>query len=34
VPLAAVLDHPDHFADRTVGLIISGGNADLDHLPW
>ena len=34
VPLAAVLDHPDHFADRTVGLIISGGNVDLDHLPW
>jgi len=34
VPLAAVLEHPDHFADRRVGLIISGGNVDLDHLPW
>ena len=34
VPLAAVLEQPDHFADRRVGLIISGGNVDLDHLPW
>jgi threonine dehydratase len=34
VPLAAVLEYPDHFADRRVGLIISGGNVDLDHLPW
>ncbi len=34
VPLAAVLEHPDNFAGRRVGLIISGGNVDLDHLPW
>jgi len=34
VPLAAVLEHPDRFADCRVGLIISGGNADLNHLPW
>jgi threonine dehydratase len=34
VPLAAVLEHPDHFAGRRVGLILSGGNVDLDHLPW
>jgi threonine dehydratase len=34
VPLAAVFEHPDHFADRRVGLILSGGNVDLDHLPW
>ena len=34
VPLAAVLEHPDTFAGRRVGLIISGGNVDLDHLPW
>jgi threonine dehydratase len=34
VPLAAVLEYPDHFADRRVGLILSGGNVDLDHLPW
>jgi threonine dehydratase len=34
VPLAAVLEHPEAFADRRVGLIVSGGNVDLDHLPW
>jgi threonine dehydratase len=34
VPLAAVLEHSDRFASRKVGLIISGGNVDLDHLPW
>jgi threonine dehydratase len=34
VPLAAVLEHPGHFADRRVGLILSGGNVDLERLPW
>jgi len=34
VPLAAVLENPDRFADLRVGLIISGGNVDLDRLPW
>ena len=34
VPLAAVLENPDHFAGRRVGLIISGGNVELDNLPW
>jgi threonine dehydratase len=34
VPLAAVLEHPEHFTDRRVGLIISGGNVNLDRLPW
>jgi threonine dehydratase len=34
VPLAAVLEHPAAFTGRRVGLIISGGNVDLDHLPW
>jgi len=34
VPLAAVLEHPGSFAGRRVGLILSGGNVDLDHLPW
>ena len=34
VPLAAVLAHPQVFAGRRVGIIISGGNVDLDHLPW
>ena len=34
VPLAAVLENPDHFAGRRVGLIISDGNVDLDNLLW
>jgi threonine dehydratase len=34
VPLAVVLENPRRFADRRVGLIISGGNVDLDRLPW
>ncbi|MEE4271619.1 MAG: pyridoxal-phosphate dependent enzyme [Thermoanaerobaculales bacterium] len=34
VPLAAVLAHPECFADRRIGLILSGGNVDLDRLPW
>ena len=32
--LAAVMSYPDSFKGRRVGLIISGGNVDLDHLPW
>ena len=32
--LAAVLRHARHFRGRRVGVILSGGNADLDHLPW
>lgn len=32
--LAAVLRYPDLFAGRRVGLILSGGNVDLDALPW
>ena len=34
VPLAAVLENPECFAGRSLGLIQSGGNVDLDHLPW
>jgi len=34
VPLAAVLEHRERFAGRRVGLIISGGNVDLERLPW
>ncbi|ALN60561.1 Serine racemase [Lysobacter enzymogenes] len=30
VPLAAVLAHRDAFANKSVGLIVSGGNVDLD----
>ena len=34
VPLAAVLEHRERFKDRRVGIILSGGNVDLDNLPW
>ena len=34
VPLAAVLKNPRIFAGQRVGVIITGGNVDLDHLPW
>lgn len=32
--LAAVLRYPEHFAGKRVGLVLSGGNVDLDALPW
>lgn len=34
VPLAAILRHPERFAGKRVGVILSGGNVDLDALPW
>ena len=34
ITLAVVLKNKDTFAGRKVGLILSGGNMDLDHLPW
>ena len=34
IALAVVLKHPEHFAGKRVGLILSGGNVDLDALPW
>ncbi len=34
VALATILKHPDVFAGRRVGVIITGGNVDLDTLPW
>ena len=34
IALAAVLKHREHFAGRRVGIILSGGNVDLDALPW
>lgn len=34
VPLAAVREHAGLFVGKRVGVIISGGNADLDALPW
>ena len=34
VPLGAVMEHPDAFKGRHVGIILSGGNVDLTALPW
>lgn len=32
--LAAVLQQPQLFAHKRVGLVLTGGNVDLDALPW
>ena len=34
VPLACILNNKDVFAGKRVGVIITGGNVDLDRLPW
>ncbi|WP_412051780.1 MULTISPECIES: beta-hydroxyaspartate dehydratase BhcB [unclassified Hoeflea] len=34
VPLATILRNPDVFRGKRIGVIITGGNVDLDHLPW
>ncbi|EEE35884.1 serine racemase [Rhodobacteraceae bacterium KLH11] len=34
VPLATILKNPDVFKGKRVGVIITGGNVDLDKLPW
>ena len=34
VPLATILKNKDQFAGKRVGVIITGGNVDLDLLPW
>jgi len=34
VPLAVILKNPDVFAGKRIGVIITGGNVDLDKLPW
>ena len=34
VPLAVILKNPDLFRGRRVGVIVTGGNVDLDRLPW
>jgi len=34
VPLACILKNPDTFRGKRVGVIITGGNVDLDRLPW
>jgi len=32
--LAAILKQPARFAGRRVGVVLTGGNVDLDALPW
>jgi threonine dehydratase len=32
--IAAISEHPEFFAGRKVGAIISGGNVDLAQLPF
>jgi len=34
VPLATILKNKSTFAGKRVGIIITGGNVDLDSLPW
>lgn len=34
VPLATILKNPELFKGKRVGIIITGGNVDLDALPW
>ncbi len=34
IALAAILAQPARFAGKRVGVILSGGNVDLDALPW
>ena len=34
VPLATIIKNPGIFAGKRVGVIVTGGNVDLDKLPW
>ena len=34
ITLAALIKSKSKFRNKKVGLILSGGNVDLDHLPW
>jgi threonine dehydratase len=34
VPLAAILRHPEVFRGKRVAVVVTGGNVDLDKLPW
>lgn len=34
VPLATILKNPDLFRGKRVGVIVTGGNVDLEKLPW
>ena len=34
VPVAVLLENADQFEGTRTGIIISGGNVDLESLPW
>jgi len=34
VALAAIMEEPETFENKKTGIIISGGNVDLNKLPW
>ena len=34
VPLATILKNKEKFAGKRIGVIVTGGNVDLDKLPW
>jgi len=34
VPLAALIKNKDRFKNQHIGIIVSGGNVDLDNLPF
>ena len=34
VAYAAILEHKLELADKHLGVILTGGNLDLEHLPW
>lgn len=34
VPLAIILKNKEHFTGKRVGVVVTGGNVDLDRLPW
>lgn len=34
VPLAVIMKNPEVFKNKKTGIILSGGNIDLDKIPW
>jgi threonine dehydratase len=34
VPFAALFTKRDRIPGSRIGILLSGGNVDLDHLPW
>ena len=34
VPLACIMEEPEKFHGQRVAIILTGGNLDLDQLPW